>query len=99
MNGCHHSNRDSSYQRNQTFANALKQNSSDNIPELRERVTQFKKQAQLLLERFQRGEISQTDAQAEAKRIDAEVAEAERMVDELKVQHRDGSRKKFTSGT
>jgi len=61
----------------------LKSNPDNNITEMRKRVAHFKKQAQLLLERFQRGEISQTDVQAEARRIDAEVGQAERDATEL----------------
>jgi hypothetical protein len=61
----------------------LKSNPDNNITQLRERVAHFKKQAQLLLERFQRGEISQTDAQTEARRINAEVGQAEREATEL----------------
>lgn len=56
--------------------------------ELRARVADFKKRAQLLLERFQRGEISEMDARAEVKRIAAEVADSERRVDELEFQHK-----------
>jgi hypothetical protein len=77
---------------------ALKPNPGNEITELRARVVHFKKEAQLLLERFQRGEISQTNAQAAAKRIDAEVAEAERRVKELEVQQGNGNRKGFISG-
>ena len=61
----------------------LKSNPDHDITELRERVAHFKKQAQLLLERFQRGEISQTNAQTEARRIDAEVGQAEREATKL----------------
>jgi hypothetical protein len=64
----------------------LKRNPDNDITELRERVAHFKKQARLLLERFQRGEISQTDAQAEAKRIEVEVSETEREATELQAQ-------------
>jgi hypothetical protein len=61
----------------------LKPKPGDDLTELRARAADFKKQAQLLLERFQRGEISPTDAQAEAKRIEAEVVESERRVNQL----------------
>lgn len=77
----------------------LKPNTGAALAELRARVADFKKQAQLLLERFQRGEISQTEAQAEAARIEAEVSQSERRVHELELQHRDGSRMGFASGT
>jgi uncharacterized coiled-coil protein SlyX len=72
--------------------NALKQNPGDDISELRRCVAQFKKQAQLLLGRFQRGEISHTEAQAEAKRIEEEVAKAERRATELEIQQSIGNR-------
>lgn len=68
------------------FANMLKHNPPDSIGDLRERVAHFKKEARLLLERFQRGEISHTEAQLEARRIEAELAEAERRVTELEAQ-------------
>jgi len=74
----------------------LERNPGNEIAALRECVARFKKQARLLLERFLRGEISATDAKAEAKRIEAEVTEAERRVNQWEAQH-EGSRKEFTS--
>jgi len=59
----------------------LNPNPSDELVDLRARVVDYRKQAQVLLERFQRGELSRTDVDAEVRRIEAEVAESERRVD------------------
>ena len=78
---------------------ALNPKRSDELSELRARVAHFKKQAQLILERFQRGELSQREAQTEAKRIEAEVSETERRVHELEPQRKSGSRIGLASET
>ena len=53
---------------------------------LRERVAFFKEQARLLLKRFERREISQIEAIAEAERLGREVSEAERLVKQWEAQ-------------
>ncbi len=62
--------------------------SDQEITALRERVAFFKEQARLLLERFERHEVSQTEARAEAERLGREVGEAERQVEELEAERR-----------
>jgi len=57
------------------------ESSGERITPLRERVAFFKEQARLLLERFEKHEISQVEARAEAERLDREVREAERQVE------------------
>jgi hypothetical protein len=66
----------------------LKPNPDDQIAALRERVSFFKKQVRLLLERFERREISQTEARVEAERLGREVGEAERQVEQWEAEHR-----------
>lgn len=66
----------------------LKQNPDEQIAALRERVAFFKEQARLLLKRFERREISQMEARAEAERLGREVGEAERKIEEREAQRR-----------
>ena len=65
----------------------LPPNPDAEIKALRERVAILKKEAQLLLERFQRREISAAEARAEAARLGREVFDGERRVDQWEVQH------------
>lgn len=64
------------------------ESSGEQITSLRERVAFFKKQARLLLERFEKREISQVEARAEAERLGREVGEAERQVEQWEAQRR-----------
>lgn len=66
----------------------VKQNPDEKIAALRERVAFFKEQSRLLLRRFERCEISQMEARAEAERLGREVGEAERQVEQLEAQRR-----------
>ena len=63
-------------------------NPDEQIAGLRERVSFFKKQVRLLLGRFERREISQTEARAEAERLGREVGQAERQAEQLETQRR-----------
>lgn len=58
---------------------------------LRGRVAFFKKQARLLLERFEKREISQVEARAEAERLGREARDAERQVEKWEAQRRRSS--------
>ena len=64
------------------------ESSGKQITSLRERVACFKKQARLLLERFEKREISQVEARAGAERLEREVREAEGQVEELEAHRR-----------
>jgi hypothetical protein len=63
----------------------------EQIAALRKRVAFFKEQARLLLERFERREILQTEARAEAERLGREVREAERQVEQWEALRRRSS--------
>jgi hypothetical protein len=61
---------------------------NEQIVALRERVAFFKERALLLLERFERGELSDNEARAEAKRLGREVDASERRLEEWEAQCR-----------
>ena len=64
------------------------ESSGEQVTSLRERVALFKKQARLLLERFEKREISQVEARAGAERLEREVRKTEAHVEELEAQRR-----------
>jgi len=66
----------------------LKQNPDEQIAALRQRIAFFKEQSGLLLKRFERREISQMEARAEAERLGREVGESERQVEQLEAKRR-----------
>ena len=66
----------------------LKPSPDDPIAALCERVGFFKEQARLLLERFERREISQTEARAEAERLGREVSQAEQQAGQMEARRR-----------
>jgi hypothetical protein len=61
------------------------------IEAIRNRIARFKMQARVLLERFERGEISHMDARAEAERLGCEADEAERQVEKWDAERQRGN--------
>jgi hypothetical protein len=66
----------------------IPKSSDEQISVLRKSTAHFKEQARLLLQRFERQEISQVEAIAEAERLGREVAKAERQVEQLEAVRR-----------
>jgi hypothetical protein len=58
------------------------------IKTLRELVASLKEQVRLLLERFERREITSKEAEAEAERLGREIGDAERRVEQRAAERR-----------
>lgn len=67
------------------------ESSGEQITSLRQRVALFKEQARLLLQRFEKREISKAEAKVEAERLEREVREAEGQVADLEAQRQRSS--------
>jgi hypothetical protein len=75
----------------ESVAPPFRNDSNETIAALRKRVVSLKETARLLLERFERHEISQAVATAESLRLEQEVVAAEADVKDWEREHRGGT--------